>query len=162
MQANNLQIKYNKMCLRFNIHIQCSCGSVVEHCVSNAKGCGFNSQGTHILTKNKKCISWLHCKSLWIKASAKCINVNEYTNPHRSEVYSPTFDIFINSPNSATFCVILKTPFYTWCLFVTWTVTYRIWPAVKSASIFKPCHFNTVPSLYKANQNTESLSSLWC
>ncbi len=25
------------------------CGSVVEHCVSSAKGCGFDSQGTHIL-----------------------------------------------------------------------------------------------------------------
>ncbi len=24
----------------------------------------------------KKCIAWMHCKSLWIKASAKCINVN--------------------------------------------------------------------------------------
>ncbi len=23
-----------------------------------------------------KCITWMHCKSLWIKASAKCINVN--------------------------------------------------------------------------------------
>ncbi len=44
-------------------------GSVVEHCVSSAKGCGFDSQGTHILIKEK-------CKSLWIKASAKCINVN--------------------------------------------------------------------------------------
>ncbi len=31
-------------------------------------GCGFNSQ-THIL------IMQMHCKSLWIKASAKCINV---------------------------------------------------------------------------------------
>ncbi len=31
---------------------QRSFGSVVEHCVSSAKGCGFNSQGTHILTKN--------------------------------------------------------------------------------------------------------------
>ncbi len=29
----------------------CSCGSVVEHCVSSAKGCGFNSQWTHIMTK---------------------------------------------------------------------------------------------------------------
>ncbi len=28
------------------------CGSVVEHCVSSAKGCGFDSQGTHILIKN--------------------------------------------------------------------------------------------------------------
>ncbi len=29
----------------------CSCGSVVEHCVSCAKGCGFDSQGTQILMK---------------------------------------------------------------------------------------------------------------
>ncbi len=29
----------------------CSCGSVVEHCVSSAKGCGFNTKGTHILIK---------------------------------------------------------------------------------------------------------------
>ncbi len=34
---------------------------------SQGKGCGFNSQGTHILTK---CIAWMHCKPLWIKASA--------------------------------------------------------------------------------------------
>ncbi len=27
------------------------CGSVVEHCVSSAKGCGFDSQGTHVLMK---------------------------------------------------------------------------------------------------------------
>ncbi len=27
------------------------CGSVVEHCVSSAKGCGFDSQGIHILMK---------------------------------------------------------------------------------------------------------------
>ncbi len=26
---------------------------------------------------DKKCIAWMHCKSLWIKASAKCINVNK-------------------------------------------------------------------------------------
>ncbi len=38
----------------------------------SAKGCGFSSQGTHILMgKKKKCIAWMHCKSLWIKASAK-------------------------------------------------------------------------------------------
>ncbi len=34
--------------------------------------CGFDSQGTHVLTKI--CIA---CKLLWIKASAKCINVSE-------------------------------------------------------------------------------------
>ncbi len=27
------------------------CGSVVEHCVSSTKGCGFDSQGTHVLMK---------------------------------------------------------------------------------------------------------------
>ncbi len=38
----------------FNINCvnECSCGSVVEHCDSSAKGCGFNSQRTHILTIN--------------------------------------------------------------------------------------------------------------
>ncbi len=51
----------------------CPCGSVLEHCVSNAKGCGFNSQRTKLLTK--KMYNLKHCKSLWIKASAKCINI---------------------------------------------------------------------------------------
>ncbi len=37
---------------RNTVYIECSCGSVVEHCISSAKRCGFNSQGTHILTKN--------------------------------------------------------------------------------------------------------------
>ncbi len=32
-------------------HTVLLCGSVVEHCVSGAKGCGFDSQGTHILIK---------------------------------------------------------------------------------------------------------------
>ncbi len=56
--------------LQCYIDNRCSCGSVVEHCVSSAKCRGFNSQGTHIL--RKECIAWMHCKSLWIKASAKC------------------------------------------------------------------------------------------
>ncbi len=58
----------------YKCHTVFLCGSVVEHCVSNAKGCGFDSQGTQILIT--KCIPWMHCKSLWIKASAKCVNVN--------------------------------------------------------------------------------------
>ncbi len=49
---------------------------MVEHCVSSAKGCGFNSQGTHILIKKMYSLNALYSKSLWIKASAKCINVN--------------------------------------------------------------------------------------
>ncbi len=50
------------------------CGSVVEHCVSSAKGCGFDSQGTHILMKMYNLNA--NCKSLWIKASA--ININTF------------------------------------------------------------------------------------
>ncbi len=34
-----------------NCSSTCSCGSVIEHCVSSAKGRGFNSQGTHVLIK---------------------------------------------------------------------------------------------------------------
>ncbi len=49
---------------------RCSCGSVVEHCVSSTKG-SIPKEHTY-----KTCITWMHCKSLWIKASAKCINVN--------------------------------------------------------------------------------------
>jgi len=41
--------------IKFHDHNSCSyvflCGSVVEHCVSSAKGCGFDSQGTHVLMK---------------------------------------------------------------------------------------------------------------
>ncbi len=59
------------------------CGSVVEHCVRSAKGCGFNSQGTQILLKNLQ--PECNCKSLWIKASAKCINVNVNTTQSGSE-----------------------------------------------------------------------------
>ncbi len=59
----------------------CSCGSVVEHYVSSAKGRGFNSQGTHIL-------KMYTCKSLWIKASAKCINVNViFVNKYKLYLY---------------------------------------------------------------------------
>ncbi len=58
--------------------------------VSSAKGCGFNSQGTHILMK-KKCIAWMHCKSLWIKVSAKCINVN--VNEEKSELWDINWEL---------------------------------------------------------------------
>ncbi len=59
------------------------------------KGCGFDSQGTHVPTKI--CITWMHCKSLWIKASDKCINVSYHfvfiiivlgvNRPHNHLVY---------------------------------------------------------------------------
>ncbi len=63
------------------------CGSVVEHCVSSAKGCGFDSQGTHILMKMYN----LNATVRWIKASAKCINVNV-----RSYGFGTTFGWVIN------------------------------------------------------------------
>ncbi len=57
------------------IHIyMCSCvAQWLEHCVSSAKVVG-SIPREHILTK--KCITGMYCKSLWIKAYAKCINVN--------------------------------------------------------------------------------------
>ncbi len=46
---NNSANSKNK---NISINIVFLCGSVVEHCVNSAKGCGFDSQGTHILMKN--------------------------------------------------------------------------------------------------------------
>ncbi len=47
---------------------------MVELCVSSAKRLWVQFPGnTHT---DKKMYSLMHCKSLWIKASAKCINVN--------------------------------------------------------------------------------------
>ncbi len=47
----------------------------VEHCVSSAKVVG-SIPREHTYWQYK-CINWMLCKSLWIKVSAKCINVNE-------------------------------------------------------------------------------------
>ncbi len=46
----------------------------LDHCVSSAKVVG-SIPKEHTYWQYK-CIAWMHCKSLWIKASAKCINVN--------------------------------------------------------------------------------------
>ncbi len=44
-------ILYNLWLTLYNVWL-CFHGSVLEHSVSSTKGCGFNSQGTHILIKN--------------------------------------------------------------------------------------------------------------
>ncbi len=49
----------------------------LAHCVSSAKVVG-SIPREHTYWQYK-CIAWMHCKSLWIKASAKCINVNVNT-----------------------------------------------------------------------------------
>ncbi len=51
-----------------NKTLKCSCGKVMWKSPSGAKGCGSNSQETHMLIK--KYIDWIHCKLL--KTSAKC------------------------------------------------------------------------------------------
>ncbi len=61
-----------------NVPLMCSCGSVVEHSVSSAKVVG--SIPREHMYWQYKCITWIHCKSLWIKASAKCINVKFVMN----------------------------------------------------------------------------------
>ncbi len=54
----------------------CSCGTVVEHCVSSAKGVGSIPREHTYWPKMYNLNVVQLCKSLWIKASAKCINVN--------------------------------------------------------------------------------------
>ncbi len=49
---------------------------LVEHGVSNAKIMGSIPRERQDLIKNVETVTWMQCKSLWIKASAKCINVN--------------------------------------------------------------------------------------
>ncbi len=59
MLSNDKDHRINVFCLvlvfknpkHVHIIIMFLCGSVVEHCISSAKGCGFDSQGTHILMK---------------------------------------------------------------------------------------------------------------
>ncbi len=49
---------------------------MVEHCVSSAKVVG-SSPREHMYSQKKNVWpEWPKPKSLWIKASAKCINVN--------------------------------------------------------------------------------------
>ncbi len=91
------------------------CGSVVEHCVSCAKGCGFDSQGTHV---QLKCITWMHCKSHWIKASAKCINVNVNVNVKRAR--QPGWSIL--DP--------IRTPIAASHVDVTLTLTWGEWVSI--------------------------------
>ncbi len=48
---------------------------MVEHGASNAKIMGSILRESKSWSKCKT-VTWMQCKSLWIKASAKCINVN--------------------------------------------------------------------------------------
>ncbi len=48
---------------------------IVEHGASNAKIMGSIPRESKSWS-NVKTVTWMQCKSLWIKASAKCINVN--------------------------------------------------------------------------------------
>ncbi len=77
-------------------YIRCSCGSVVEHCVSSTTCCGFNSQGIQILIKIK-CVSWMHCNLLWIKVFD--IYIKLFIIPHSQNVWTPlVYYILVASP----------------------------------------------------------------
>ncbi len=52
---------------------------MVEHGASNAKIMGSIPRESKSWSKVKT-VTWMQCKSLWIKASAKCINVNVNVN----------------------------------------------------------------------------------
>ncbi len=59
---------------QYNI-LQLSCSSNGTAWRKQRQDHGFDSQGKQELIKCKT-VTWMQCKSLWIKASAKCINVN--------------------------------------------------------------------------------------
>ncbi len=79
----------------------------LEHCVSSTKVVG--SIPREHMYWQKKCITWMHCKSLWIKASDKCINV--YNWNACSNVKYEVFLTFSESKHAMTL------PFSTWQLF---------------------------------------------
>ncbi len=77
---------------------RCSCGSVVEHCVSSAKVVG-SIPREHMYWQNMYNLNALHCKSLWIKASAKCVNVNVMYHPVK--VYLVILSIWLHTIDSS-------------------------------------------------------------
>ncbi len=86
-----------------------SCGSVAEHCVSSAKGCGFIPR-EH--TYWQKCITWMHCKSLWIKVFAKCMK-NYFKKKKEMYLNKHLFSVLfypVTSPNKPEMhmCLFLK------------------------------------------------------
>ncbi len=68
----------------------------LEHCVSSAKVVG-SIPREHIYWQNKKCLTLMHCKSLWIKASAKCINVNVNMHEKLLKVQCRYWSVFFSS-----------------------------------------------------------------
>ncbi len=92
-------------------HDMCSRASAVEHCVCSAKGCGFNSQGTH---NDTIMYTWMHCKLLWIKVSAKCINVKWFFKHHSNTL------IWCSSNILLLLLSIFKTVEYTFFRILWW------------------------------------------
>ncbi len=87
---------------------------MVEHGASNAKIMGLIPRESKSWSNVKKTVTWMQCKSLWIKASAKCINVNVTIN-------APDV-IFIKIPNC--WSLILSEVTKIWR---TWLHFCRLW-----------------------------------
>ncbi len=69
-----------------------SCGSVAEHCVSMQRLWVQFPGNTHT---DKTCITWMHCKSLWIKVSDKCKYARQTCSYH---IYMPkSIFVYINT-----------------------------------------------------------------
>ncbi len=74
----------------------------------------------HTYWQYKKCLARMHCKSLWIKASAKCIKNNNSQNKHQNQ--------HKNGPVSTKwrFCRGHHSPWLESCrTWVLWTWTWR-------------------------------------
>ncbi len=83
-------------------------------CLSALIGSPVHLENTEPHTENK-CICWMHCKSLWIKASAKCINVNvnvedlKKNNPIIFLIFLKPLQLVKNEPfiNNITACPLI-------------------------------------------------------
>ncbi len=69
------QTSHKGQCFEIEIYLGFPVAQMVEHGASNTKIMGSIPRESKSWSKVKKTVTWMQCKSLWIKASAKCINV---------------------------------------------------------------------------------------
>ncbi len=73
----------------------------------------------------KKCITWMHCKSLWIKASDKCINVIDafhFVMYLYSTFLSPYLDLYFYWASHSAFWDCILHEGHMWFCFWIWKI----------------------------------------
>ncbi len=115
-----------------------SCGSVVEHCVRRKLAQRLWVQFPGNTHTDNKCIALMYCKSLWIKASAKCINVNEFNSLTQWISLSKTGER-LSMRNDFNFGQF-QTDNHNNCVQVTWTTSVHFFQPFWSLKALVPIH----------------------